>query len=96
MTKVTGIKFNGNNRLYYFAPGELELAKGTGVIVETSRGIEYGTVVMDIKEVGDDRIVQPLKQVLRTATPVPEVPPVWEVLICQPICVAGTWTLKVW
>jgi cell fate regulator YaaT (PSP1 superfamily) len=68
MIKVTGIKFKGNNRLYYFAPGDLELPIGAGVIVETSRGTEYGSVVMDVKEVEDNRVVQPLKQVLRVAT----------------------------
>ncbi|GHV02168.1 stage 0 sporulation protein [Clostridia bacterium] len=68
MIKVTGIKFKGNNRLYYFGPNDLELPKGTGVIVETARGTEYGEVVMDVKEVEDGRVVQPLKQVLRVAT----------------------------
>jgi len=68
MIKVTGIKFKGNNRLYYFAPGELELPMNAGVIVETSRGMEYGTIVMDVKEVDEGRVVQPLKPVLRVAT----------------------------
>ena len=68
MIKVTGVKFKNNNRLYYFAPGELELPIGTGVIVETARGTEYGTVAIDIKEVPDDQVIQPLKDVMRIAT----------------------------
>jgi cell fate regulator YaaT (PSP1 superfamily) len=54
--------------VYYFDPGEFEIAKGDHVIVETARGIEYGDVVMGPKEVEEDMVVQPLKPVLRIAT----------------------------
>ena len=68
MPKVTGVKFKGNNKVYYFAPGDLEPAPGDDIIVETARGTEYGTVVIPVKEVENNRIVQPLKPVLRIAT----------------------------
>ena len=68
MAVIVGVKFKGNNKLYYFAPGELSLNIGECVIVETSRGVEYGTVVVANKEVEEKRVVQPLKPVLRLAT----------------------------
>ncbi len=68
MPTVTGIKFKGNNKLYYFAPGELTPETGEGVIVETARGVEYGTVATPNKEVEDSRVVQPLKPIIRLAT----------------------------
>jgi len=68
MTTVTGIKFKGNNKLYYFAPGDLTPEAGEGVIVETARGTEYGTVAVANREVEDSRIVQPLKPIIRMAT----------------------------
>ena len=68
MPVVTGVKFKGNNKLYYFAPGELVLNDGENVIVETARGTEYGTVVAANREVADKSVVQPLKPILRLAT----------------------------
>jgi cell fate regulator YaaT (PSP1 superfamily) len=69
MTKVIGVRFRTAGKIYYFNPGKLKIQKGSHVIVETARGIEYGTVVCDPKEVEDDKVVQPLKSVLRVATP---------------------------
>lgn len=69
MTKVIGVRFRTAGKIYYFDPGKLEIKKGNHVIVETARGIEYGTVVGEPKEVEDDKVVQPLKAVLRVATP---------------------------
>lgn len=70
MTTVVGVKFNNNGRLYYFAPGNIEgLVVNTGVIVETARGLEFGKVVMEATEVKDEDIVQPLKSIVRIATP---------------------------
>ncbi len=69
MAKVVVIKFRGNSKPYYFACGGPELKRGQNVIVETSRGVEFGTVVQPEHEVSDDKIVAPLKQVLRIATP---------------------------
>ncbi|MCR4748492.1 MAG: stage 0 sporulation family protein [Lachnospiraceae bacterium] len=68
MKKVIGVRFRTAGKVYYFDPLELDIKKGSHVIVETARGIEYGTVVGDIKEVEDDKVVAPLKPVLRIAT----------------------------
>lgn len=68
MAKVVGIKFKHTGKIYYFDPGEENYEKGSGVIVETARGVEYGKVVMEPKEEEDDKIVQPLKPIARRAT----------------------------
>ena len=68
MTKVAGVRFRTADKIYFFAPGDLDIKKGQHVIVETARGVEYGYVVMGVKDVDDSRIVQPLKPVLRIAT----------------------------
>lgn len=69
MVKVIGVRFRTAGKIYYFDPGKLQIRRNDHVIVETARGIEYGTVVCDPKEVEDDKVVQPLKAVLRVATP---------------------------
>ncbi|MDE6386908.1 MAG: stage 0 sporulation family protein [Lachnospiraceae bacterium] len=69
MTRVIGVRFRTAGKVYYFDPGKLDIKKSDHVIVETARGIEYGTVVGDPKEEEDDKVVQPLKAVLRVATP---------------------------
>ena len=69
MTRVIGVRFRTAGKIYYFDPGKLDIKKNDHVIVETARGIEYGTVVGDPKEEEDDKVVQPLKAVLRVATP---------------------------
>ena len=69
MTKVIGVRFRSAGKVYYFAPGKLKIAQGDHVIVETARGVEYGYVVLGEKEVEDDKIIQPLKSVMRVATP---------------------------
>ena len=68
MVKVTGIRFKKMGKIYYFDPGDLKLENGMHAVVETSRGIEYGLVVIDSKEVSEDKIVSPLKKVIRIAT----------------------------
>lgn len=68
MVKVVGVKFKELGKAYYFAPGELELNLGDAVIVETSRGLEYGTVSISVREVEESEIVSPLKEVVRVAT----------------------------
>ncbi len=68
MVTVVGVKFKTGGKVYYFAPGELELRNGDNVIVETARGIEYGTVAMENRDIEDDQIVSPLKEVIRVAT----------------------------
>ena len=68
MPRITGVRFRGNGKVYYFSPDDLELSKGDGVIVETAQGMELGDVVIATKDVGDDEIVAPLKKVIRIAT----------------------------
>ncbi len=71
MIKVVGIRFRSAGKIYYFAPGKQEgkMEVGTHVIVETARGVEYGTVLIAPREVSDESIIQPLKPVIRIATP---------------------------
>jgi len=69
MTKVICVRFRTAGKIYYFSPGDLDIKRGDNVIVETARGVEYGRAVSDIKEVEDKNIVQPLKTVMRLATP---------------------------
>ena len=68
MIKVIGVRFRTAGKIYYFDPVKYEIKRGDHVIVETARGIEFGTVVLSPKEVEDDKVVQPLKAVLRLAT----------------------------
>lgn len=68
MAEVTGVTFKEGGKVYYFAPGKENYKVGSGVIVETARGVEYATVVMPRQEVDDGKIVSPLKPVLRVAT----------------------------
>ncbi len=68
MVKVVSVKFKNGCKPYYFAPGKGPYEKGMGVIVETSKGLEYATVVQPECEVEDSEIVSPLKPVVRIAT----------------------------
>ncbi|NMA92150.1 MAG: stage 0 sporulation family protein [Firmicutes bacterium] len=68
MPKVTGIRFRRAGKIYYFNPGNLKLNEGEEVIVETSRGIELGQVVIAEKEAKQAELVLPLKRVVRRAT----------------------------
>lgn len=67
MIKVVGIRFRTAGKIYFFDPGKFTVKKGDHVIVETARGIEFGTAVSDMKEVEEDKVIQPLKPVLRIA-----------------------------
>ena len=69
MTKVVGVRFRRAGKIYYFDPGKAKMAAGSQVIEETARGIEYGTVLIDPKEVDDKAVVQPLKPVISVAIP---------------------------
>ncbi len=70
MTVVVGVKFRNAGKVYYFDPGnESELSLGTGVIVETARGLEFGTIAMEPTEIDDGEIIKPLKPIIRIATP---------------------------
>ena len=68
MIKVIGVRFRNAGKIYYFDPMNLEVRTGDHVIVETARGIEYGYVVLGCREVEDEKVIQPLKPVIRMAT----------------------------
>ena len=68
MTKIIGVRFRNAGKVYYFNPKKLVIKQGEHVIVETARGIEYGSVVVGVREVPDDKVIQPLKAVIRVAT----------------------------
>ena len=68
MTNVIGVRFRRAGKVYYFSPGKLNIQKDDHVIVETARGVDYGHVVIGMKEVEDDKVIQPLKPVIRLAT----------------------------
>ena len=67
MVKVAGVRFKRAGKIYYFDPDNLEVEEGTHVIVETARGMEFGTVTSGIKEVPESDIVPPLKKIVRIA-----------------------------
>lgn len=68
MVKVIGVRFRTAGKIYFFSPGKLDISQGDHVIVETTRGVEYGRVVSGPKEVKDEEVIQPLKSVIRVAT----------------------------
>lgn len=68
MVTVVGVRFKKAGKIYYFSPAENKIEKGDNVIVETTRGIEFGNCVIGYKKVDDDKIIQPLKSVIRKAT----------------------------
>ncbi|WP_080655450.1 PSP1 domain-containing protein [Butyrivibrio fibrisolvens] len=72
MTRVIGVRFRTAGKIYFFDPGELEIKRGSHVIVETARGIEYGTVVAPAYDVEDEKVVKPIKTVIRIANEVDE------------------------
>ena len=65
MTDIVGIRFQNSGKLYYFSPNGLTLPMGTLVIVETARGVEYGTVALPNHKIDNASIVSPLKNVIR-------------------------------
>ncbi len=69
MVKIIGVRFRNVGKIYYFNPKNFQVSPGEHVIVETARGVEYGTVVLEPKEVSEKEVVQPLKDVIRVATP---------------------------
>ena len=68
MTEVIGIKFKPEGRVYYFSPEGQRYETGDMAVVETARGTECGTVAESNHTVSDDKIVKPLRAVLRRAT----------------------------
>ncbi len=69
MINVVGVRFRQAGKMYYFDPKSLDLSRGSHVIVETTRGVEYGTVIFGPSGVTDDEVKLPLKKVIRIATP---------------------------
>lgn len=68
MIKVVGVKFKDAGKMYYFGPGDSNVKIGDNVIVETARGVEYGTVTMGETEIDESSLVAPLKDIVRKAT----------------------------
>ena len=69
MVTIIGVRFRKAGKIYYFSPANYKIKKGDNDIVEPARGVEYGAVVLGPKELKKEEIVQPLKPVIRIATP---------------------------
>lgn len=69
MMLIIGVRFRKSRKVYYFDPTGFSVKKGDHVIVETVRGIEYGQVALGPKEIAEDKVVSPLKPIMRVATP---------------------------
>ena len=67
MIKIVGVRFRNAGKVYYFDPKHFQIKPDDHVIVETARGIEYGSVVGRVQEVEDKKVIQPLKAVIRVA-----------------------------
>lgn len=68
MITIVGVRFKKPGKIYFFDPKQFELRKGTFVIVETTRGLEYGEVVLENRQISEDKILSELKPVVRIAT----------------------------
>ncbi len=64
MILIIGVRFRKSGKVYYFDPAGLSIDKGNHVIVETARGVEYGTVVLDPRNIDDEKVIQPLKPLI--------------------------------
>ena len=69
MTKVVGIRFKTGGKVYFFDPKDFDIKKGDHVIVDTARGLECGLCVQGVHEESPDKIIRPLKEVTRIASP---------------------------
>ena len=68
MTEIISVRFRSGGKQYYFDPNGTQFQEGQGVIVETGKGLEYGTCVPANTMVEDFAVVQPLRPVIRAAT----------------------------
>lgn len=68
MTDVVGVKFKDVGKMYYFSPGDNQVSMGDNVIVETARGLEFGTICRERTSVDESELVAPLKSIIRKAT----------------------------
>lgn len=69
MVRIIGVRFRKAGKIYFFSPADMDIQVGQHVIVETARGVEYGNVVLGNRDVEESKVVQPLKPVIRVATP---------------------------
>lgn len=68
MAEIIGVRFKSVGKIYYFSPDGIEISVGEKVIVETSRGVEYGEVVLGNRKIDDTELTAPLKSIIRVAT----------------------------
>ena len=68
MTTIIGVRFRHAGKIYYFDPAGIDIDKEDKVIVETARGVEIGSVALAPREIEDEKVVQPLKKIIRKAT----------------------------
>lgn len=68
MKIIIGVSFRQAGKVYFFDPGNQQIERGQHVIVETAKGVEYGTVVVPNREMAEEKIVAPLKKIIRAAT----------------------------
>ena len=68
MIKIVGVRFKNAGTIYYFDPVDFEIEKNIDVVVETARGLEYGKIVVGPKEIEEEKLISPLKPIIRIAT----------------------------
>ena len=68
MIKIVGVRFKNAVKIYYFDPVDFEIEKNIDVVVETARGLEYGKIVVGPKEIEEEKLISPLKPIIRIAT----------------------------
>ncbi|MFR3134037.1 stage 0 sporulation family protein [Intestinibacter bartlettii] len=68
MIKIVGVRFKNAGKIYYFDPVDFEIEKNIDVVVETARGLEYGKIVVGLKEIEEEKLISPLKPIIRIAT----------------------------
>ena len=68
MIKIVGVRFKNAGKIYYFDPVDFEIEKNIDVVVETARGLEYGKIVVGPKEIEEEKLISPLKHIIRIAT----------------------------
>ena len=68
MINIVGVRFKNAGKIYYFDPVEFEVENDRDVVVETARGLEYGTIVVGPKEIDEEELLSPLKPIIRLAT----------------------------
>ena len=68
MIKIVGVRFKNAGKIYYFDSVDFEIEKNIDVVVETARGLEYGKIVVGPKEIEEEKLISPLKPIIRIAT----------------------------